>query len=73
MNKRTMKKWVKALRSGKYNQGSGALCKRFRNEFGNITKIEYCCLGVLNKVCNLGTEPTCGYLRRNYDTNNNWY
>lgn len=62
MNKRTMQKWVKALRSGKYKQGSGTLCKRFRDEFGNITKIEYCCLGVLNEVCNLGTAPNYSYL-----------
>lgn len=34
------KKWVKALRSGKYKQGRGALCEDEK----------YCCLGVLCEV-----------------------
>jgi len=37
MDKRVKAKWVKALRSGKYKQGRGAL----------KTKNGYCCLGVL--------------------------
>ena len=35
------KKWVEALRSGKYGQATGVLC---RND-------SYCCLGVLCVVC----------------------
>ena len=38
MNKSIKKKWLAALRSGKYKQGRGAL--RSKNN-------EYCCLGVL--------------------------
>lgn len=40
MKKGVMQKWVKALRSGKYKQGQGAL-----NRDG-----EFCCLGVLCEV-----------------------
>lgn len=43
MNKRIMKKWVKALKSGKYKQGEGAL----KNRAGG-----YCCLGVLTCLYN---------------------
>lgn len=43
MNRKTRDKWVKALRSGKYEQGRRALGKRTaRNK-----KAQYCCLGVL--------------------------
>jgi hypothetical protein len=41
MNKNWKKKWVEALRSGKYKKGRGALKNRGR----------YCCLGVL---CDIG-------------------
>lgn len=41
MNKEIAKKWVKALRSGKYKQGKGFL---------RTTKNEYCCLGVLCEI-----------------------
>lgn len=37
-------KWVKALRSGRYKQGTGKLRKR------KDGKLQYCCLGV---ACNL--------------------
>lgn len=36
--KKFLRKWVNALRSGKFKQGTGAL----KNEFSN----SYCCLGV---------------------------
>lgn len=42
MKKGYMKKWVKALRSGKYKQGKSFL----KREDGT-----YCCLGVLTEVC----------------------
>lgn len=44
MDKKIKKRWVAALRSGKYKQGKGALHNR-QNEF--------CCLGVL---CELAVE-----------------
>lgn len=40
MNPEWKKKWVEALRSGKYKQGKEALC------FGD----KYCCLGVLCEI-----------------------
>lgn len=40
MQKDVRDRWVKALRSGDYEQGSGYLCKENK----------YCCLGVLNDV-----------------------
>lgn len=40
MDKKLKTKWIKALRSGKYKQGSGRLKK------GNT----YCCLGVLAAI-----------------------
>lgn len=42
MNKKDAMKWVEALRSGKYKQGSKLL-----HNTGDNT---YCCLGVLNKI-----------------------
>ncbi len=44
MDKRLKSKWVKALRSGKYKQGFGAL----------KSDNSYCCLGVLCDVSNIG-------------------
>ena len=44
MKKSIMKKWVKALRSGEYEQGKGVLCR-----IGD--KHDYfCCLGVLTDI-----------------------
>ena len=44
MNKTIAMKWVKALRSGKYKQGQGALCEV-------TTKgTKHCCLGVLTDL-----------------------
>lgn len=49
MNKNVMKKWVKALRSGKYKQGQGLLKQTtaFTND-----KTYHCCLGVLCEIYN---------------------
>lgn len=44
MKYNVMKKWVKALRSGKYKQTQGALKH----------SDSYCCLGVLCEISNLG-------------------
>jgi hypothetical protein len=46
MNKEIAKKWVKALRSDKYNQGKEALCKIDPDDG---TKY-HCCLGVLTDM-----------------------
>lgn len=51
MNKNVKKKWIKALRSGGYEQGHGALCTV--TEAGD----EFCCLGVL---CELHAQATGG-------------
>jgi hypothetical protein len=40
MKKHHARKWIKALRSGKYKQGTNYLCKDG----------EYCCLGVLDEI-----------------------
>lgn len=45
------KKWIKALRSGKYKQGKAVL----HNEFYST----YCCLGVLEKVCKIKRIGMC--------------
>lgn len=47
MDKTIMKKWVKALRSGKYKQGRGTLCQVDKK--GNES---FCCLGVLCDLYN---------------------
>ena len=49
MQKTMKKKWVKALRSGEYQQTRGALCNR-----NSRKKPSYCCLGVLCDVTGLG-------------------
>lgn len=47
MKKRVLTKWLKALRSGKYKQGRGALCQIDKK--GNES---FCCLGVLCDLYN---------------------
>lgn len=42
-----MKKWVKALRSCKYKQGTGTL-----KQYNSKGKAEHCCLGVLCELYN---------------------
>lgn len=53
MNKAIKRKWVKALRSGLYKQGSGKL--RSERDEGDV---RYCCLGVLCDI--LGVENFTG-------------
>lgn len=48
--KRNIRKWVRALRSGNYKQGQGTLCKYDRGEF------RYCCLGVVSDLAVAGAE-----------------
>ena len=55
MNQEIKAKWLDALRSGKYEQGTGALRNRFlEDEFAPTPHFAYCCLGVLCDVM----EPT---------------
>lgn len=62
MKKSIKNKWIKALRSGKYAQVSGALKEALLDkETGDIicdakgqTKYGYCCLGVLAEISGAG-------------------
>lgn len=47
MDEQIKQNWVKALRSGEYNQAKGALYKPYIDGDGNDG---YCCLGVLAQV-----------------------
>ncbi len=47
MRKEVMVKWVKALRSGKFKQGSGTL-----KQFNKKGQTQHCCLGVLCELYN---------------------
>lgn len=47
-------KWVKALKSGKYNQGKS--CLKEKNEYGEF---QFCCLGVAADL--IGLKPVLGY------------
>jgi len=47
MKQNVMKKWVKALRSGKFKQGSGTL-----KQFNKQGQTQHCCLGVLCELYN---------------------
>lgn len=62
MPKKLFEKWYNALRSGKYKQGRGILCKKSKQ--GN----EYCCLGVLEHVAEGKVEreglPTLTWLHK---------
>lgn len=46
-NNKFIKKWIKALRSGEYTQGSTCLKQIYRTKSGRKTKkFQHCCLGV---------------------------
>jgi len=47
MKQNIMKKWIKALRSGKYKQGRGTL-----KQYDSNGQAEHCCLGVLCELYN---------------------
>lgn len=47
MRKEVMKKWVKALRSGKFKQGQGTL-----KQYDSKGNAQHCCLGVLCELYN---------------------
>jgi hypothetical protein len=65
MRKDVAEKWVAALRSGKYEQGTTALCTLIPHFESEETDEQYCCLGVLCEVVQnepdfLATYPTWG-------------
>jgi hypothetical protein len=47
MRKEVMKKWIKALRSGKFKQGQGTL-----KQYNSKRQARHCCLGVLCELYN---------------------
>lgn len=55
MNPEIKAKWVEALRSGKYKQGTGKLRRLTRTLMGlpDVSTDQFCCLGVL---CELAIE-----------------
>lgn len=57
MKKAMAMKWVRALRSGKYKQGTSRLKTTFCSETP-----EYCCLGVLCEITNSKFRATQGFL-----------
>lgn len=63
MNKRIKKLWIKALRSGKYEQGKGSL--RTLAAAGSPNDFAFCCLGVL---CDLRAQATGRRWRDKDDT-----
>lgn len=56
MNPKVKTKWVKALKSGKYQQARGELCRTDLD--GTKT---YCCLGVLCEVMGRKFQKGAGY------------
>lgn len=55
MNKPLIRKWIKALRSGRYKQATEGLIREcMPGESGPVTG--YCCLGVLAKVCGVKSK-----------------
>ena len=55
MNEEVKKKWVEALRSGRYKQGFYTLRKKRVNADGKLgDENVYCCLDVLLDVCGNG-------------------
>ena len=62
MNPRVKRKWLKALRSGEYRQGTAQLCTPPHTAAGGVVNssddYEFCCLGVLENLYHeeMGTE-----------------
>lgn len=53
LTKKLCKKWIAALRSGKFEQARGRL------KHGNQNGTRYCCLGVAEEVCGLPRGDMC--------------
>ena len=65
MEKKLAMRWVKALRSGKYKQGTDLLCD---------AKNQYCCLGVLARVKGIKKSSIIGVQDLlDFDDDNNLY
>lgn len=66
LNKTFKKKWLAALRSGKYKQTNGTLKKSLPNK-----KVGYCCIGVACKILNVDFKKlhrvttSCPLLKKN--------
>lgn len=71
MKKNIANKWVKALRSKKFNQGQDLLCQNITDSKGKTIKA-HCCLGVL---CDLYNKEHTGkdQLKVNYDKSGFYY
>lgn len=57
MNAELKAKWIKALRSGKYKQGTGYLK---REDLDDRTKTTHCCLGVLCEITDVSKHDSYG-------------
>lgn len=69
MNLDIRKKWVEALRSGKYTQADGALCKIQGD------KCTHCCLGVLLDICDVkkSNDSCLDRYTYYYGNSRSWY
>ena len=52
--------WIKALKSGNYRQGAGALRREMDNTTNPSSTPEYCCLGVACSVAGVPEEYITG-------------
>jgi len=59
LTEKIKKEWIKALRSGKYKQGTGKLQKESR----------YCCLGVLQVITGLKVGSSTLLAKQHFDSN----
>lgn len=60
MNREIRKMWLRALRSGKYQQSAGALSGVYFTGPAPTSSIAYCCLGVLAHVTgHLNADGVC--------------
>lgn len=63
MKKVFKRKWLKALRSGEFEQGEGYLEQTDPDVDDNgKMKTQYCCLGVAKKIFGLRAKRTCQIL-----------
>lgn len=49
-------KWIEALRSGKYKQGTGELVVLEDSSVYDFEKTKFCCLGVASHICGYSIE-----------------
>jgi hypothetical protein len=71
MKKSKMKAWVKALRSGKFKQATGALIATEEDDDGNcLGQLGHCCLGVLAQTSRVAKFKLIGTELLPHDTLN---